>query len=208
MRPRVSEDALEALLHEGDPAPALNPVSETERVALLARLSEGDCVGAAPRRRRSGAPAVGFMLVSALSLAIFWPRESPHVVSSPVSPSPSPASSTSSSGFKSASSDHKAPMSDFIASSSAHKLSSSDFVASSSVSHTSSSVRNPSSPSPQRQREAHEAHLVIVADDTCTVETPVPVTEHVTIMGDETSVVAVTESIAPTSNEKTREVSL
>ena len=81
-------------------------------------------------------------------------------------------------------------------------------VASSSVSHTSSPARHQPSPAPKRETEVHETRLVIVADDTCAVETPVPVTEHVTITGDATSVVAVTESLAPTSNEKTREVSL
>jgi hypothetical protein len=215
MRPRVSENVLEALLREGDPAPALNAVSETERAALLARLAEGDFVAAVPRRRRSGAPAVGFVLVSALSLAIFWPREAPHVVSASVSPSPSPVSATSSSVSKSASSDHTAPTTDFIASLSGHKASSSDFIASLSVHKPSSSdfvasfsVSHQSSPPPKRETEAHEIHLVIVADDTCAVETPAPVTEHVTIIGDETSVVAVTESISPTSHEKTKEVSL
>ena len=74
MKSRVSDQALEALLREGDPAHPPREVTITERAVLQAQLAMLPIESTRSLWRPAGVIATVSLLVSATALAIFWPH--------------------------------------------------------------------------------------------------------------------------------------
>jgi hypothetical protein len=216
MRPRVSEDALEALLREGDPAQTVNPVTDSERAAFQALLMVRPREVIRSPRRLVGSVAVvlcGSALVGWGILRRLPDQKPVRVIILPPAPAqtrsaPAPTRSAPAPTRSAPAPTRSAP----APTRSALALTRSALAPTRSALAPTRSALAPtrSALAPTRSEVAPEpviTHVLISADSTCTPEMTAPPTERITIRGDATSVVAVTESLS-TTNEETKEVSL
>jgi hypothetical protein len=213
MRPRVSDESLRGLLTQGDPAPEKASVTVTpaEREAFLSQLTELPSTASPRRLRLSWMPASLFLLATASALVLWWPRPMHSQVSQiistpvPIASTPVPIASTPAPIVST-----PAP----IAPTPAPIASTPALIASTPTPIASTPTPIVSTPAPIAYTPAPIAptpvvtHVLISADSTCAPEKTTPPTERITILGDGTSVVAVTESLPSTTNEETKEVSL
>jgi hypothetical protein len=209
MRPRVSEDALEALLREGDPAQTVNPVTDSERAAFQALLMVRPREVIRSPRRLVGSVAVvlcGSALVGWGILRRLPDQKPVRVIILPPAPAqtrsaPAPTRSAPAPTRSAPAPTRSAP---------APTRSALALTRSALAPTRSALAPTRSALAPTRSEVAPEpviTHVLISADSTCTPEMTAPPTERITIRGDATSVVAVTESLS-TTNEETKEVSL